>query len=169
MQAGQKVGNGETPEKTGKKGDHVGGDNYVKFDKEYKAQIKELMANGQTEDEAKKNAPLMIEAQNMLRKWEENDAEVVELWKTMNNWVYKGFDETYKKLGVDFDKIYYESTTYLDGKEKVMEGLEKGEFYKREDGSVWADLTKDGLDEKLLLRSDGTSVYMTQEIGRAHV
>jgi arginyl-tRNA synthetase len=167
MLAWQKWGNGATPESTNTKGDHLVGDYYVKFDKEYKVEIKTLIAQGLTEDEAKAKAPIIIEAQEMLRKWEAGDAEVMNLWKTMNAWVYVGFDETYKKLGVDFDKIYYESQTYLEGKGKVEEGLAKGVFYKREDGSVWADLTADGLDEKLLLRSDGTSVYMTQDIGTA--
>ena len=167
MLAWKLFGNGETPESSGKKGDHLVGDYYVKFDKEYRAQVKELMAKGQSEEDAKKNAPLMVEAQQMLKKWEDGDAEVRALWEKMNNWVYAGFDETYKRMGVSFDKIYYESQTYLDGKAKVNEGLEKGVFYRREDGSVWADLTKDGLDEKLLLRADGTSVYMTQDIGTA--
>ncbi|MTK53870.1 arginine--tRNA ligase [Paludibacter sp.] len=167
MLAWQKFGNGETPASSGKKGDHLVGDYYVKFDQEYKAQIKELMAQGQSEEDAKRNAPMIVEAQEMLRKWEAGDEEVRNLWKTMNGWVYAGFDETYKKMGVDFDKIYYESQTYLEGKSKVEEGLAKGVFYRREDGSVWADLTNDGLDEKLLLRADGTSVYMTQDIGTA--
>ena len=167
MLAWKLFGNGETPENSGKKGDHLVGDYYVKFDKEYRAQVKELMAQGQSEEDAKKNAPLMAEAQQMLKKWEDGDKEVRALWEMMNNWVYAGFDETYKRMGVSFDKIYYESQTYLDGKAKVNEGLEKGVFYRREDGSVWADLTKDGLDEKLLLRADGTSVYMTQDIGTA--
>ncbi len=167
MLAWQKWGNGETPESSGKKGDHLVGDYYVRFDKEYKAQINALTAKGMSEEEAKKQAPLILEAQEMLLKWEQNDLETVALWKMMNSWVYKGFDETYKRLGVSFDKIYYESTTYLDGKEKVLEGLKNGAFYQREDGSVWADLTSNGLDEKLLLRADGTSVYMTQDIGTA--
>ena len=167
MLAWKLFGNGETPESSGKKGDHLVGDYYVKFDKEYRAQVKELMSQGQSEEDAKKNAPLMVEAQQMLKKWEDGDAEVRALWEKMNNWVYAGFDETYKRMGVSFDKLYYESQTYLDGKAKVNEGLEKGVFYRREDGSVWADLTKDGLDEKLLLRADGTSVYMTQDIGTA--
>lgn len=167
MLAWQKFGNGETPETSGKKGDHLVGDYYVKFDLEYKAQVKELMSQGKSEEEAKKEAPLMVEAQAMLKKWEDGDPEVRELWNKMNNWVYAGFDETYQKMGVGFDKIYYESQTYLDGKEKVNEGLSKGLFYRREDGSVWADLSADGLDEKLLLRADGTSVYMTQDIGTA--
>ena len=167
MLAWQKFGNGATPESVGKKGDHLVGDYYVAFDKAYKAEIKELMAAGMDEEEAKKEAPLMKEAQEMLRKWEAGDAEVRTLWKTMNDWVYAGFDETYKRLGVDFDKIYYESDTYLVGKEKVLSGLEKGLFFKKEDGSVWADMTDQGLDQKLLLRADGTSVYMTQDIGTA--
>ena len=167
MLAWQKFGNGATPESIGKKGDHLVGDYYVAFDKAYKAEIKELMAGGMEEEEAKKEAPLMKEAQEMLRKWEAGDEEVRALWKTMNDWVYAGFDETYKRLGVDFDKIYYESDTYLVGKEKVLSGLEKGLFFKKEDGSVWADMTDQGLDQKLLLRADGTSVYMTQDIGTA--
>jgi arginyl-tRNA synthetase len=167
MLAWQKFGNGETPESSGKKGDHLVGDYYVKFDLEYKAQVKDLMSQGKSEEEAKKEAPLMVEAQAMLKKWEDGDPEVRELWNKMNSWVYAGFDETYQKMGVGFDKIYYESQTYLDGKEKVNEGLSKGLFYRREDGSVWADLSADGLDEKLLLRADGTSVYMTQDIGTA--
>jgi arginyl-tRNA synthetase len=167
MLAWQKFGNGETPASSGKKGDHLVGDYYVKFDQEYKAQIKELMAQGQSEEDAKRNAPMIVEAQEMLRKWEAGDEEVRNLWKTMNSWVYAGFDETYRKMGVNFDKIYYESQTYLEGKSKVEEGLAKGVFYRREDDSVWADLTNDGLDEKLLLRADGTSVYMTQDIGTA--
>ncbi len=167
MLAWQKFGNGATPESIGKKGDHLVGDYYVAFDKAYKAEIKELMAGGMDEEEAKKEAPLMKEAQEMLRKWEAGDQEVRALWKTMNDWVYAGFDETYKRLGVDFDKIYYESDTYLVGKEKVLSGLEKGLFFRKEDGSVWADMTDQGLDQKLLLRADGTSVYMTQDIGTA--
>ena len=167
MLAWLKFGNGETPETSGKKGDHLIGDYYVRFDKEYKAQIAELMAKGVDEETAKKEAPLMLEAQEMLRKWEANDPEVRGLWAKMNEWVYAGFDETYKRMGVSFDKIYYESNTYLEGKSEVEKGLASGAFYRREDGSVWADLTKDGLDEKLLLRSDGTSVYMTQDIGTA--
>ncbi len=167
MLAWQKFGNGATPESVGKKGDHLVGDYYVAFDKAYKSEIKELMAGGMDEDEAKKEAPLMKDAQEMLRKWEAGDEEVRTLWKTMNDWVYAGFDETYKRLGVDFDKIYYESDTYLVGKEKVLSGLEKGLFFKKEDGSVWADMTDQGLDQKLLLRADGTSVYMTQDIGTA--
>lgn len=175
MLAWQKYGNGETPENSGKKGDHLVGDYYVSFDKHYKAEVKELMAGftaeGMNEEEAKAKAeaasPLMQEAREMLVKWEANDPEVRALWEMMNNWVYAGFDETYKKMGVSFDKIYYESNTYLEGKEKALEGLEKGFFYKKEDGSVWADLTAEGLDHKLLLRGDGTSVYMTQDIGTA--
>ena len=175
MLAWKKYGNGETPETSGKKGDHLVGDYYVSFDKHYKAEVKELMAQftaqGMSDDEAKAKAeaesPLMQEAREMLVKWEAGDPEVRGLWEMMNNWVYAGFDETYKKMGVGFDKIYYESNTYLEGKEKVMEGLEKGFFYKKEDGSVWADLTAEGLDHKLLLRGDGTSVYMTQDIGTA--
>ena len=167
MLAWQKFGNGATPESIGKKGDHLVGDYYVAFDKAYKAEIKELISGGMDEEEAKKEAPLMKEAQEMLRKWEAGDEEVRALWKTMNDWVYAGFDETYKRLGVDFDKIYYESDTYLVGKEKVLSGLEKGLFFKKEDGSVWADMTDQGLDQKLLLRADGTSVYMTQDIGTA--
>ena len=175
MLAWKKYGNGETPETSGKKGDHLVGDYYVSFDKHYKAEVKELMAEytaqGMNDEEAKAKAeaasPLMQEAREMLVKWEAGDPEVRGLWEMMNNWVYAGFDETYKKMGVSFDKIYYESNTYLEGKEKVMEGLEKGFFFKKEDGSVWADLTAEGLDHKLLLRGDGTSVYMTQDIGTA--
>ena len=175
MLAWKKYGNGETPETSGKKGDHLVGDYYVSFDKHYKAEVKELMAQftaqGMSDDEAKAKAeaesPLMQEAREMLVKWEAGEPEVRGLWEMMNNWVYAGFDETYKKMGVSFDKIYYESNTYLEGKEKVMEGLEKGFFYKKEDASVWADLTAEGLDHKLLLRGDGTSVYMTQDIGTA--
>ncbi len=167
MLAWLKWGNGETPETSGKKGDHLIGDYYVAFDKHYREEIKELVAQGMDEEKAKQEAPLIKEAHEMLVKWEQNDPEVRALWKKMNEWVYAGFDETYKALGVSFDKIYYESNTYLEGKEKVEEGLEKGFFYRRDDNSVWADLTKEGLDEKLLLRSDGTSVYMTQDIGTA--
>ena len=175
MLAWKKYGNGETPETSGKKGDHLVGDYYVSFDKHYKAEVKELMAQftaqGMNDEEAKAKAeaesPLMQEAREMLVKWEAGDPEVRGLWEMMNNWVYAGFDETYKMMGVGFDKIYYESNTYLEGKEKVMEGLEKGFFFKKEDGSVWADLTAEGLDHKLLLRGDGTSVYMTQDIGTA--
>ena len=167
MLAWQYYGNGETPESSGKKGDHLIGDYYVAFDKHYREQVKELVEKGMDEETAKQEAPLIKEAHEMLVKWEQNDPEVRSLWKRMNDWVYAGFDETYKALGVGFDKIYYESETYLEGREKVEEGLEKGLFYRREDGSVWADLTPEGLDEKLLLRSDGTSVYMTQDIGTA--
>ena len=175
MLAWKKYGNGETPETSGKKGDHLVGDYYVSFDRHYKAEVKELMtefaAQGMSGDEAKAKAeaasPLMQEAREMLVKWEAGDPEIRGLWEMMNNWVYAGFDETYRKMGVSFDKIYYESNTYLEGKEKVMEGLEKGFFFKKEDGSVWADLTAEGLDHKLLLRGDGTSVYMTQDIGTA--
>ena len=167
MLAWLKWGNGETPETSGKKGDHLIGDYYVAFDKHYREEVKELVAKGMDEEQAKQEAPLIKEAHEMLVKWEQNDPEVRALWRKMNEWVYAGFDETYKALGVGFDKIYYESETYLEGKEKVEEGLEKGLFYRRDDNSVWADLTKEGLDEKLLLRSDGTSVYMTQDIGTA--
>ena len=167
MLAWLKYGNGATPESTGIKGDHLIGDYYVAFDKHYKEEVKELMEKGMSEEDAKNEAPLIKEAREMLVKWEHNDPEVRALWRKMNEWVYAGFDITYKALGVSFDKIYYESDTYLEGKEKVMEGLEKGLFFRKEDGSVWADLTKEGLDEKLLLRSDGTSVYMTQDIGTA--
>ena len=167
MLAWLKYGNGETPESSGKKGDHLIGDYYVAFDQHYRQEVKELVAQGMDEEQAKQEAPLIKEAHEMLVKWEQNDPEVRALWKKMNEWVYAGFDETYKMMGVSFDKIYYESETYLEGKEKVMEGLDKGIFYRRDDGSVWADLTKEGLDEKLLLRSDGTSVYMTQDIGTA--
>lgn len=175
MLAWLKYGNGETPETSGKKGDHLVGDYYVAFDKHYKAEVKELMekflAEGMNEEQAKAKAeaesPLMQEAREMLRKWEANDPEVRALWKKMNEWVYAGFNETYKEMGVSFEKIYYESETYLEGKDKVQEGLDKGFFYRKEDGSVWADLTAEGLDHKLLLRGDGTSVYMTQDIGTA--
>ena len=167
MLAWLKWGNGETPESSGKKGDHLIGDYYVAFDKHYREEVKQLVAQGMDEEQAKQEAPLIKEAHEMLVKWEQNDPEVRSLWKKMNEWVYAGFDETYKMMGVSFDKIYYESDTYLEGKEKVIEGLEKGLFYRRDDGSVWADLTGEGLDEKLLLRSDGTSVYMTQDIGTA--
>ena len=169
MLAWLKYGNGETPESSGQKGDHLVGKYYVLFDKHYKEQIKELVEQGMSEDDAAKNAPLMLEAQEMLRKWEAKDPEVYSLWETMNGWVYKGFDETYKRLGIDFDKIYYESNTYLLGKETVMKGLENGVLFRKEDGSVWADLTGDGLDQKLLLRKDGTSVYMTQDLGTAQL
>ena len=175
MLAWLKYGNGETPQSSGKKGDHLIGDYYVAFDKHYREQVKELkakfiaegMAEEEAETRAKNEAPLIVEAHEMLVKWEQGDKEVRDLWRKMNAWVYEGFDETYKALGVGFDKIYYESDTYLEGKEKVDEGLQKGIFYRRPDGSVWADLTKEGLDEKLLLRADGTSVYMTQDIGTA--
>ncbi len=167
MLAWQKWGEGITPESAGKKGDHLIGDFYVLFDKHFKAETKELMEKGMTEDEAKAASPLMKEAREMLVKWEQKDPEVRALWETMNSWVYAGFDETYKRMGVDFDKIYYESQTYLEGKGKVLEGLEAGKMYRKEDGSVWADLTPEGLDHKLLLRADGTSVYMTQDIGTA--
>ena len=167
MLAWRKWGEGATPESTGKKGDHLIGDFYVLFDKHYKAEIKKLMDEGMSQEEAEKASPLMLEAREMLRSWENKDPEVRGLWEMMNNWVYAGFDATYKRLGVDFDKIYYESDTYLEGKEKVLEGLDKGIMYRKDDGSVWADLTDAGLDHKLLLRSDGTSVYMTQDIGTA--
>ena len=168
MLAWKLYGDGETPASTGMKGDHLVGRYYVEFDKHYKAQIKELMAEGQSEEEAKKNAPIMREAQEMLRKWEAKDPEVYALWEMMNGWVYEGFDVTYRALGVDFDKVYYESQTYLLGKSLVEEGLRKGVFYRRPDNSVWIDLRADGLDEKLLLRGDGTSVYMTQDLGTAY-
>ena len=167
MLAWQRWGNGATPESTGPKGDHLIGDCYVAFDKHYKAELKALKEQGLTDEEAEAASTLMQEAREMLRRWEAGDPEVRALWEKMNSWVYAGFDATYRRMGVDFDKIYYESRTYLDGKEKVLEGLEKGIMYRREDGSVWADLTPDGLDHKLLLRSDGTSVYMTQDIGTA--
>ncbi len=167
MLAWKLYGNGETPASSGMKGDHLVGKYYVEFDKHYKAQIKELVAQGLSEEEAKKQAPVMLQAQEMLRKWEAKDPEVYALWETMNGWVYEGFDVTYKALGVDFDKVYYESQTYLLGKSLVEEGLAKGVFYRRDDNSVWIDLTADGLDEKLLLRGDGTSVYMTQDLGTA--
>ena len=169
MLAWLKYGNGETPESSGKKGDHLIGDYYVAFDKHYREEIKELVAQGMDEEKAKQEAPLIKEAHEMLVKWEQNDPEVRALWEKMNNWVYAGFDETYKKMGVSFDKIYYESQTYLKGKAKVEEGLAKGLFERHEDNSVWADLTNEGLDQKLLLRSDGTSVYMTQDIGTAEM
>jgi len=167
MVAYQHFGKGETPESSGLKGDHLAGKYYVIFDKEYKKQIAELKEKGQSEDEAKKNAPLLIEAQDMLRKWEANDEEVVSLWKLMNTWVYAGFEKTYERMGVSFDKYYYESDTYLLGKDIVTEGLEKGVFFKKDNGSVWVDLTAEGLDEKLVLRGDGTSVYITQDMGTA--
>ena len=167
MVAWQRYGNGATPESTGIKGDHLVGDYYVEFDKHYKAEINELVEGGMSLEDAKKSAPILLEAQDMLRKWEAKDAEVRALWEMMNGWVYEGFDVTYKTLGVDFDKVYYESQTYLLGKSIVAEGLEKGIFFRKEDGSVWIDLTADGLDQKLLLRGDGTSVYMTQDLGTA--
>ncbi|WP_452224095.1 arginine--tRNA ligase [Lacinutrix chionoecetis] len=167
MLAWQRFGKGETPESTGLKGDKLVGNYYVKFDQEYKKEIEALKAKGYTEEDAKKQAPILIEAQQMLQKWEAGDSEVVDLWEKMNQWVYNGFDVTYNDLGVDFDKLYYESQTYLLGKEFVDEGLNKGVFFKKEDGSVWCDLTEDGLDEKIVLRSDGTAVYMTQDIGTA--
>jgi arginyl-tRNA synthetase len=169
MLAWQKFGNGETPESTGEKGDHLVGKYYVLFDKEYKKQIEELKSAGQTEEDAKKNAPIIKEAQEMLQQWEAGNEEVLSLWGTMNQWVYAGFAKTYKALGVDFDKFYYESDTYLLGKDIVDEGLEKGVFFKKEDGSVWIDLSADGLDQKLVLRADGTSVYMTQDLGTAQL
>ncbi|SHN04807.1 arginine--tRNA ligase [Polaribacter sp. KT 15] len=167
MLAWEKFGNGETPESTGLKGDKLVGNYYVKFDQEYKKEIAQLISEGKTEDEAKKEAPLFVEAQQMLLKWEAGDKDVVALWETMNAWVYAGFDVTYKNMGVNFDNLYYESNTYLLGKDVVAQGLEKGVFYRKEDGSVWCDLTDDGLDEKIVLRSDGTAVYMTQDIGTA--
>lgn len=167
MVAWKKWGKGETPQSSGKKGDHLVGDYYVLFEKNYKAEVEELMRQGLSKEEAEDKSPLMQEAREMLRRWEANDPEVVNLWKMMNEWVYTGFDETYKRLGITFDKIYYESQTYLVGKEMVLEGLKKGIFYQKEDGSVWADLTSYGLDHKLLLRADGTSVYITQDIGTA--
>jgi len=167
MLAWKRYGNGETPESTGLKGDKLVGNYYVKFDQKYKKEISNLVATGISEEDAKKQAPLIQEAQQMLLKWEAGDAETVALWKEMNSWVYKGFDVTYKNLGVDFDTLYYESNTYLLGKDVVADGIEKGVFYKKEDGSVWCDLTEDGLDEKIVLRSDGTAVYMTQDIGTA--
>lgn len=169
MLAWQKFGNGETPESTGMKGDHLVGKYYVVFDKEYKKEIDALKAQGLSEEEAKKNAPLMLQAQEMLRKWEAGDEEVISLWKTMNNWVYEGFETTYKQLGVDFDKYYYESNTYLLGKDIIQEGLDKGVFFKKEDNSVWIDLSDEGLDQKLVLRGDGTSVYITQDLGTAQL
>ena len=167
MVAWQKWGNGRTPENTGKKGDHLVGELYVEFDKHYKAEIAGLVEKGLSQKEAENQAPSILEAREMLRNWEARDPETVQLWETMNNWVYKGFDETYKRMGVDFDKIYYESETYLVGKDEVLRGLKEGIFYQEEDNSVWADLTQEGLDKKILLRSDGTSVYMTQDIGTA--
>jgi arginyl-tRNA synthetase len=167
MLAWQKWGNGETPQASGKKGDHLIGEYYVLFDKQYKQELKELEARGLSKEQAEAQSLLMAEAREMLRQWEAGNEAVVALWKTMNSWVYAGFDETYKKMGVDFDKIYYESETYLEGKDEVLRGLDEGVFYRRDDGSVWADLTMDELDEKLLLRADGTSVYITQDIGTA--
>ncbi len=169
MLAWQKFGEGETPESTGMKGDHLVGKYYVIFDKEYKKEIEELKAAGQSEDDAKKNAPLIKQAQAMLQQWEAGDEEVISLWKTMNSWVYAGFDKTYKQLGVDFDKFYYESDTYLLGKDIIQEGLDMGVFFKKEDNSVWIDLTDEGLDQKLVLRGDGTSVYITQDLGTAQL
>jgi arginyl-tRNA synthetase len=169
MLAWQKFGKGETPESSGKKGDHLVGDYYVAFDQHYKKELADLQAKGMSKEQAEASSTLMAETRNMLLKWEANDPEVRQLWETMNGWVYKGFNETYKKLGVSFDKIYYESQTYLYGKDKVLEGLDNGVFFRNEDGSVWADLTNDGLDQKILLRSDGTSVYMTQDIGTASI
>ncbi len=169
MLAWQQFGNGETPESSGLKGDHLVGKYYVIFDKEYKKQIEELKSQGETEEQAKKNAPLIREAQEMLQQWEQGNPQVISLWMDMNEWVYAGFAETYKKLGVDFDQYYYESNTYLLGKSLIDEGLEKGVFFQKEDGSVWIDLTADGLDEKLVLRADGTSVYMTQDLGTAQL
>ena len=168
MLAWKLYGEGETPQSSGMKGDHLVGKYYVEFDKHYKAQIKELMAEGKSEEEAKKQAPIMLQAQEWLRKWEAKDPEAYGLWEQMNGWVYEGFDVTYKALGVDFDKVYYESQTYLLGKELVEEGLKKGVFFRKEDNSVWIDLESDGLDQKLLLRGDGTSVYMTQDLGTAY-
>lgn len=168
MLAWQRYGEGETPQSSGMKGDHLVGKYYVEFDRRYKEEIKALMAEGQSEEEAKKNAPIMKDAQEMLRRWEAKDPEIYSLWETMNGWVYEGFDKTYRALGIDFDKIYYESQTYLLGKELVEEGLRKGVLYRRPDNSVWIDLTEEGLDEKLLLRGDGTSVYMTQDLGTAY-
>lgn len=167
MLAWKRFGNNETPDSSGLKGDKLVGNYYVKFDQEYKKEVQDLIAQGKTEEEAKKMAPILLEAQEMLQKWEAGDAETVTLWETMNAWVYEGFDETYKNLGVDFDNLYYESQTYLLGKEFVAEGLKSGVFFKKEDGSVWCDLTADGLDEKIVLRADGTAVYMTQDIGTA--
>lgn len=167
MLAWQKFGNGETPESSGKKGDHLVGDYYVRFDKEYKAQIEQLKSKGMPEEEAKAKAPIIQEAQEMLRRWEAKDPEVIDLWRMMNSWVYEGFDKTYTDLGISFDKVYYESETYLLGKSIVLEGLARGVFFKKDDGSIWIDLTNDGLDQKLLLRADGTSVYITQDIGTA--
>ncbi len=167
MLAWERYGNGETPESTGLKGDKLAGNYYVKFDEEYKKEITSLIAKGASEDEAKKNAPILVEAQNMLRKWESGDEKIISLWKKMNQWVYDGFDKTYEELGVNFDMNYYESNTYLLGKNIIADGLKRGVFYKKEDGSVWIDLTEEGLDEKIVLRADGTAVYMTQDIGTA--
>ncbi|MDR2064322.1 MAG: arginine--tRNA ligase [Prevotellaceae bacterium] len=167
MLAWQKFGNGETPESSGKKGDHLVGEYYVRYDHEYKKQLSEIIAGGIDEEQAKRKVPVQIEVQEMLRKWEAKDAETIDLWEKMNSWVYAGFDKTYSDMGVSFDKIYYESQTYLSGKNLVNEGLNKGVFFKKEDGSVWVDLTGDGLDQKLLLRSDETSVYITQDLGTA--
>jgi arginyl-tRNA synthetase len=169
MLAWQKWGRGETPESSGKKGDHLVGDYYVKFDQQYKQEVSGLMTSGKSREEAEKTAPLLLEVQDMLRKWESGDPSVIALWKTMNEWVYKGFDETYRRLGIEFDKVYYESDTYLVGRDTVLEGLKNGIFLRHADGSVWVDLTADGLDEKVLLRADGTSVYITQDIGTAQV
>ena len=160
-------GNGETPASTNLKGDKFVGDYYIKFDQVYKKEVEELIKSGATEEEAKQNAPILLRAKEMLIQWESGDKEVVELWKKMNGWVYEGFEETYKNLGVDFDSYYYESDTYLLGKEFISSGLKSGVFYKKDDGSVWCDLTEDGLDEKIVLRADGTAVYMTQDIGTA--
>ena len=167
MLAWQRYGNGETPENSGQKGDHLVGKYYVEFDKHYRAEVNEMVANGMEEEEAKKQAPLMLEAQQMLKRWEEGDESVRELWKTMNGWVYEGFEQTYSNMGISFDKVYYESNTYLLGKELVQKGIDMGVLYRKDDGSVWCDLTEDGLDHKLLLRRDGTSVYMTQDLGTA--
>jgi arginyl-tRNA synthetase len=169
MLAWEKWGRGETPESSGKKGDHLVGDFYVRFDQQYKQEVGKLMADGKSDEEAEKSAPLLVEVQDMLRKWESGDPTVMALWKTMNEWVYQGFNETYRRLGIDFDKIYYESDTYLVGRDTVLEGLKNGIFRQHPDGSVWVDLTAEGLDEKVLLRADGTSVYITQDIGTAQV
>ena len=167
MLAWQKYGNGETPQSSGKKGDHLAGEYYVRFDREYKRQIADLVAQGISEDEAKRQAPIIIEAQEMLRQWEQGVPQVRELWRTMNGWVYEGFAATYRMLGVEFDQTYYESETYLLGKDLVAQGLQRGVFFQKKDGSVWIDLTADGLDQKLVQRADGTSVYITQDIGTA--
>ena len=167
MLAWKMFGNGETPQSSGIKGDHLVGKYYVRFNEEYRKQVEELIAQGVAKEEAERTAPIMRQAQAMLKRWEEGDGEVIDLWYMMNNWVYEGFDATYRSLGISFDKIYYESQTYIVGKKEVLRGLDEGVFYQKEDGSVWADLTADGLDEKLLLRADGTSVYMTQDIGTA--